>query len=297
MRAGSDEFIEFPVRQEELAKTMNNLFRRKGIAAGGERKVIAVFSAAGGMGVTTVACNLAVGIGHALVGGRSCCIIDMNLQFGAVALALDIRQIRYTLVDAVREQERLDEDLLQTFMTDHPSGISVLPGPLSIADMEEMDPWRLRGVIQTCSETYQYVILDMPHVIDDSSIVGLDEADEIFLICDMVLPSIRNTIRALKTFGELGYEKEKLKFIVNRFYDSDEVSLEEIGEHVDLPLHWLVPYRSEPSITALNSGRPLLECAPKSPVTRSLQALARHTAGMKAYLKPTKKRGLFSRAR
>ncbi|MFO7955989.1 MAG: AAA family ATPase [Candidatus Brocadiia bacterium] len=297
MRAGSDEFLEFPLNMEELAKAMGGLLRRKGIAADREGKVVAVFSATGGTGVTTIACNVAAGVAAELRVNNAACLIDMNLQFGAVALTMDIREFTHTLVDAVQEHERLDENLLRTFTTQHSSGASVLPGPLSVADLEVIDAWSLRTVIQVCRKTYQYVVLDMPHLIDDCSIVGLDEADEIFLVCDMVLPAIRNTIRALETFLELDYKREKIRFIINRFYDSDQVSLDEIVEHVDLPVHWLIPYASESVITSLNSGQTLEECDPDSAVALSLTALAQHTAGVKPHVKRKKKRGLFSWAR
>jgi len=297
MRAGSDEFLEFPINPNELSNAMEGLFRRKGLGSRQQGKVVAVFSAAGGVGVTTVACNLAACLGQELTGANPCCILDMNLQFGSVALAMDLREVAYTLADVAREAERLDEKLLATFVTAHPSGASVIPAPLSVADLEAVDAWHLRGVIQTCRKTYQYTVLDMPHVVDDCSIVGLDEADEIMLLCDMVLPSIRNTIRALEIFYELEYKREKIKLVVNRFYDSDQVSLDEIVEHVNLPLHWLIPYDSQSAILSLNSGQMLQDSAPGSEAARSLLALAQHTAGIAPKPGRKKKRGLLSWAR
>jgi len=297
MRAGSDEFLEFPISMDELSKAMGGLFRRKGISSLQQGKVIAVFSASGGTGVTAIACNLAAGIAQELGQQNSSCIVDMNLQFGAVALAMDVREISHTLVDAVQEAERLDENLLATFVSRHLSGAAVLPAPLSLAELEGIDPWHLRSVIQVCRKSFQYVVLDMPHVVDDLSIVGLDEADEIFVISDMVLPSIRNTIRALEAFYELEYKRDKIRFVVNRFYDSDQISLDEIVEHVNLPLHWLVPYDSDVMINAMNSGDMTDAAAPDSQVARSLLALAQHTAGLAPKERPKKKRGFLSWAR
>jgi pilus assembly protein CpaE len=294
MRAGSDEFLEFPIEPDELSKAMGGLFRRKGIGSQQQGRVIAVFSAAGGMGVTTVACNLAAGIAAELGTPHASCVVDMNLQFGAVALAMDLREFSYTLADAAHEQERLDQNLLNTFMAQHPSGAAVLPAPLSLQELDGIDPWQLRGVVQTCREGYNYTVLDMPHVVDDCAIVGLDEADEILLLCDMVLPSIRNTIHAVEVFHELDYKSDKLKFVINRFYDSDQVSLDEIVEHVSLPLHWLIPYDSKVIITSLNSGQVLGATGSDSQATHSLMALAQHTAGASVRKSPKKKRGIFS---
>jgi pilus assembly protein CpaE len=297
MRAGSDEFLEFPINSDELAKAMGGLFRRKGIASQHHGKVIAVYSAAGGTGVTTVACNLAAGIASEVGAPKSCCIVDMNMQFGSVALVMDIREFSHTVADAAHEQARLDENLLQTFMSAHASGAAVLPAPLSLQELEGVDPWHLRGLIQICRKTYNYVVLDMPHVIDDSCIVGLDESDEILLLCDMLLPTIRHTIRAVEVFRELEYKPDKLKFIVNRCYDSHQVSLDEIVEHVNLPLHWLIPYDSQVVITSLNSGQMLETADSDSHAARSLLALAQNVAGVAPRARPKKKRGLFSWAR
>ncbi len=293
MRAGSDEFLEFPINPDELAKAMGGLFRRKGIGSQQQGKVTAVFSPAGGAGVTTVACNVAAGIAEELGGPSACCILDMNLQFGSVALVMDIREFSHTLADAAHEQDRLDENLLGSFLSRHSSGASVLPSPLTLQELEGVDPWHLRGVIEICRKTFAHVVLDMPHVLDDCALVGLDEADEVLLLCDMVLPSIRNAIHALELFRELEYKPEKLKLVINRFYDSDQVSLEEIVEHVKLPIHWLIPYDSEVVINSLNSGQMLQAVGVDSQTSRSLTALAQHTAGVAPSAAPRKKRGLF----
>jgi pilus assembly protein CpaE len=294
MRAGCDEFLEHPIDRGELAKAMNGLFKRKGITSNVEGKVVAVFSATGGVGVTTVACNLASGIAKELPAPRGCCIVDMNLQFGSVALVMNILEFSHTVADAAHEEERLDENLLASLMSLHDSGAGVLPAPLSLQDLEGVDPWHLRGVVQACRKAYDYVVLDMPHVIDDCSIVGLDEADEVFLVCDMVLPSIRHAIHTLSIFHELEYKPEKLKLIINRFYDSDQVTLDEIVDHVKLPIHWLIPYDSRVVITSLNSGQMIDAADADSQAAHSLVALAQHTAGIAPRMQPRKKRGLFS---
>jgi pilus assembly protein CpaE len=96
----------------------------------------------------------------------------------------------------------------------------------------------------------------------------------------MTLPAIQNTIRAVETLRELEYKKGKLKLIVNRYYDSDQISLREISEHVRLPIHWLVPYDSRVAISAANSGQTFESTDADSEAALSLLALAQHTAGV-----------------
>lgn len=145
MRAGSDEFLEFPIDADELSKALAGLFKRKGIFTQGEGTVVSVFSVSGGAGVTTVACNLAALIAKELRAPKSSCIVDLNLQFGSVALTMDILEFSHTLADAAHEQERLDENLLATFMSDHESGVAVLPAPVSLEEAEGLDPAHTRS--------------------------------------------------------------------------------------------------------------------------------------------------------
>jgi len=295
MRAGTDEFLEFPLEAAKLAEAMDGLFRRKGIASAQEGKVTAVFSASGGVGVTTIASHLAAGIAAEIGTDDAACIIDMNLQFGTIALAMDIREITHTLAEAAADLDRLDVNLLRSFMSQHASGAFVLPAPLAISDADAVDPLSLRGVIQLCRKAFQHVILDIPHQIVETSIVGLDEADEILLVCDMVLPSVRVTIRALETFDELEYKRDRFRLIVNRHYDSHQISLDEIVQHVKLPIYWLVPYDSQAAISSLNGGQTMDVACPDSEAAHSLVALAQHTAGIVPKAKSARKRrGFFS---
>lgn len=294
MRAGADEFLEYPVDSGELSKALEGLAKRKGVISTRQGKVVAVFSAAGGVGCTTIACNLAAGISLEMDGSNTCALLDMNTQFGAVALAMDIREFSHTLADAVGDSDRLDEGLLESMVTEHPSGCAVLPAPLNVAELESFDPLQVRTVIQMARKAYRFVVLDLPHTIDEVSIVGLDEADEILLVCDMVLPSIRNTICVLETLHELEYKDEKIKLVISKYYDSHQVSLDEIVKHVGIPVHWLVPYDSPAAIAAMNSGDTIDAVDPDSQAGHSLVALAQSTAGVVPKARSKRKRGFWS---
>jgi len=293
MRAGSDEFLQFPFDKEELSQALVRLKKKVGIITEEEGKIVAVYSAAGGCGTTSLACNLAAIAARELARENSSCILDLNLQYGTVALCMDIRQFTHSLVDAARDIERLDVALLESYVSPHDSGAAVLPAPVNLEDAQDMDPESIGPLLDLCRKTYKLSLLDLPHNIDDSTIVSLDAADEIFLLCDMMLPTIRNTIHAREVLEGLGYKKEKIKLIINRYYDSGYISLAEMSEHIKLPVYWLVPYDSATVMKALNSGRTFTEVAPGSDITSSVTALARVTAGLSLEQKQRKKRSLL----
>ena len=75
MRAGADEFLRYPIDGDELVKTLERLYRKKGILKHAQGKVVAFYSAKGGVGVTTLACNLAVNVpGSWATKARAACL-------------------------------------------------------------------------------------------------------------------------------------------------------------------------------------------------------------------------------
>lgn len=293
MRAGCDEFLEYPIDPDELEEALSRLYKKRGLSRGGEGQVTAVYSAKGGTGNTTLATNLVALITRSLGQPNSACILDIHAQMGDVALMMDIQEFSKSVADVSMEASRLDGALLQGYMTSHDSGADVLPAPLELEEMDEVDPANLIGVIEQARSVYQHVILDIPHQLDTLSLAGLDSADQVFVVCDMLLPTIHNTKRTIELLQELEYSKSKLKLIINRYYESDDISIEEISQHVQLPVYWLIPYDSPVAIQAANEGQTVDHIEGRGALARSLVALAQDMAGVEIRPKKKKKFGLF----
>lgn len=292
MRAGSDEFLQFPIQAEEMDKALDRLERKLGVITEQEGTIVGIYSPTGGVGRTTMACNLAVNTGKLLKTPQSCGLIDMNLQFGTVALFLDIRKFSHNVADAMEDIGRLDTPLLLEYMTNHESGAAVLPAPLDIEEAESLNHGDMPELLELCKKAFKVTYLDLSTVVDDMLVVNLDACDQIMMVCDMMLPTVRNAIRARELFKKLDYKKDKIKLVVNRFYDSDHISLQEIVENVKLPIHWVVPYDSETAMKAANAGKTFSDIDDSTDVSRSLIDLARVTAGLEVESK--KKRKKFS---
>jgi len=293
MRAGSDEFLQFPIDGDELRDALQRLCRKKGIIEQAAGKITAVYSAKGGTGSTSIASNLALNLARLLGSGTGVCLLDVNTYLGNVALMLDIRKFSHSLADACRDVERLDAALISSYMTRHESGAAVLPAPLNIEEADEIEAAGVAGVIRQCQEVFAHVILDLPHTLDPLSMAGLDAADQVLLVCDMLVPTIQNTKRTAEVFRDLGLPNSKLKLVINRYYDSSDVSLQQISEHVQLPVYWVIPYDSPVAIASANSGRTFDEVDARCDLSRSMAMLAQELAGVQSKEKGKKKFALF----
>src|SRR5262249_9453176 len=126
-RSGADDLILMPQSPTALGFELQKVLARKGSPslAANKGPMIAVLGPKGGTGKTMTACNLAVGLADE---GLRPIVVDLDLQFGDVGLALGLRPDR-TIYDLVTAGGTLDAEKLDNFVTRHPSGASALLAP------------------------------------------------------------------------------------------------------------------------------------------------------------------------
>ena len=121
--AGADDLIALPQSREQLAFALEKaLVRRRGGVSTTSGTMIAVLGPKGGTGKTLTTCNLAEALAAS---GASPVVVDLDLQFGDVGLALGLRPER-TVYDLAIAGGSLDADKIESFLERHPSGASAL---------------------------------------------------------------------------------------------------------------------------------------------------------------------------
>ncbi len=273
MRAGADEFITLPIKDEEIQQAIWRLQQRstresKDLKRG---RTICCFGIKGGIGVTTMAMNLAAGIVHN--SDRSAAIVDLCHQSGGVSTFFDLT-FNYTILDVIENFQRLDRDFLQGTITRHSSGIHILPAPRHVEESDSMEPDQIRSILLTMRSMYDYVVIDTMKSFSDVNLSVFDFADMICMLTEMNIPSLRVTRQALDVFERLGYSQEKVKLIVNRFQESKDFSLDEVTQSLSYPIYWKIPNEYVTVNKAINMGQPIPEVSAKSQITRSYLDLA-----------------------
>jgi len=299
MRAGISEVIEAPLTEEKIEEAIkqfaNDVLKRKVAAVvpvathKDEGQILVVMSAKGGSGKTVVATNLAILLTR--FEGKRVALVDADLQFGDVCLVLQLEP-RFTLVNAAHELHHLDSQLLESLLTDHPSGLKVMAAPLEPAFADDISTESLITVVTLLRETYDYVIVDTASMLDELLLSLLEKADVILQVVDMDLPSVKNAKLALETLRLLKFPTSKVKLILNRSNAKARLDDKEIEGALKMSISAAIP--SDGAVAAsMNEGRPVVESAPKSRVAKGFESVAELIAG--PVPEPSQGRGFLRR--
>jgi pilus assembly protein CpaE len=239
------------------------------VAVGGRGgRVITVASPKGGVGKTTLATNIAVGIARA---DHPTVLVDLDIQFGDVASGLGIEP-EYTLVDTVQGPASVDTMALKTFLSRHSTGLFVVAAPITPADADGITGAEITRLLQMLSSVFRYVVVDTAPGLSEHTLAALDQTTDVLLVTSMDVPGVRGLRKELDTLTELGMVTDTPQVVLN-FADADggltvaDVEAT-IGRRVDLVLPLSRNVRA-----SVNQGIPLLQQGGRDPMVKQLARL------------------------
>lgn len=276
IRAGAREFITLPVELDELMRAIERLVPAGTDAGPASRRasqVIAITGAAGGVGTTTLAVNLAAAL--ASDPDRTVVLADFDLLLGSVDTCLDIIPDQ-TLLELSQNVDRLDLTLLKRTITQHSTGLYVLPHPVAMEDVARIDPDSLRRVLALLKAAFNTVVIDTSKSLQASDFVAFEMADTILLVVELDLSCLRNSARLMQLFRQFEGMAEKVRVVVNRVGSSvTEISLKKAEETLTLPVSWQIPNAYKSINLARSKGITVEAEAHGSRVHRSFLEIAR----------------------
>ena len=270
IRAGALEFLQIPILADEFATVLDRVAELRTAQANSPDKrarIIATFSGKGGSGVSFFGTNLAAAMSIPTV------LVDLNLQAGDSASFLGLEP-KYSLTDFVRNRSRLDDSLIASLITSHSPRLSLVPAPSEAHEADDVKPDDITEILHMLSQKFECIVLDLPHTFDPITIAAMDLADDILVVLTLDIPGIRNTKRALKVFDNLGYSREKIRVVVNRWSKNIDVELHKIEAHLGEQLIGFVPNDYKKVMDSINLGRPLVQSEPGSKITLEIKRIA-----------------------
>ena len=190
MQARVTDFLVKPVPPVELVRTCARVAKPPASAETTEAQIFTFLPAVGGAGVTTLAVQTAMLLLNSGARGKSAtCLVDLDFQHGACADYLDIEP-RLNLSEIEPRPERLDRQLLEVMMSQHPSGLAVVAAPNRPAEMRLFDPDVVTRLLDLVSSHFDYVVFDMPRTWfswTDSVLLG---SDKLFIVSETTVPGL-----------------------------------------------------------------------------------------------------------
>ncbi len=286
MRAGVSDVIEAPLTEEKIEAAINqfssDVMARPASPTGpvdtSRGQIVTVMSAKGGSGKTVTATNLAILLSR--MEDTSVCLVDADLQFGDVCLVLQLEP-KFTVVNAAAELHRLDSQLIGSILTEHPSGLKVLAAPLEPAFADDITTAGLLQILDLLSTMFDWVVVDTASLLDELLLSLLEKSDQIAMVVDMDLPSVKNAKLALETLRLLKFPTGKVKLILNRSNARARLDDREIEGALKAQIQARIP--SEGIVAAsVNEGRPVVESSPKSKVSKGFEEVLELVTGKTA---------------
>jgi pilus assembly protein CpaE len=292
MRAGAKEFLSAPLDSKALLTAIERISKAHTAVTKEKKrfgKLFAFFSAKGGTGSTVISTNFAVSLAEQTK--KATILVDLDMQLGEVSLFLGIKPA-FNIADMADNIHRMDEALLKGFIKKHASGLDVLAAPDSLEKVESVGPSQVAQILQFLKNTYEYVVVDTSNTFDDHTVSALDQSSIVFLISNTDLPSLRNAQRCLSIFERMGYKKEKIKLLINRYQKSLEIRSKDIEETLSFPVYWFFPNDWPTIMNSVNSGMPL-STVNHSEIAGSFASFVRQVAGIQPQKLPDKKKGFL----
>ena len=302
MLAGARHLLVKPFPDTELVESVRSVFRldasrrsgagvppapvmqpppRAAAPAAREGKIFTFYSAKGGAGCTTLACNAAVALKRAT--GKEVAIFDCGLLFGDVGVVLNLNP-RTTIVDLIPQMEAnpgpLDPEFLSQTMVPHASGVKVLLAPASPEKAELVTAEHVHRVLVALRDQFDYVVIDTWPTFEERILSVLDAADKVVVPTTVEMPAIKNCKLLLDVTSALAYPPDKVVLVLNRADSRGGIRVQDVEQILQKEFSVEVVSDGRLTTASLNEGVPFVMTNPDAPISRDVLRLGSTLAGI-----------------
>jgi pilus assembly protein CpaE len=275
MQAGARDVLSPPYEAANLSARLIEL-GHEGQTAKGENaaRLIAFINAKGGSGASFLAANVAA----ALAGrrGRKTVLLDFDIQFGGLPIYLNMNP-GGGLIKALEFSDTLDNAALPGYVQIHESGLHLFSSAKrELLLPDQIAEERIVHLLDILDATYQEIIIDLPRHIDHSTATILERLDQVAMVTQQSITHMQDTKRLLTILNDhLGISPERVLIVVNRFSKKAEVREEDFKKAFPGVTIKTIPSDYAQVSASINLGVPVVEGAPRSPLTKAILQLSR----------------------
>jgi len=271
IRTGVRDFVRRPISRADVGQMLERIHSGTNRVSIRPATIVSFISNKGGVGKTTLAVNTAIGLAHHAP--ERVLLIDGSLQIGLCAPQLGLKP-RTSLLDAVRERDRLDETLIRQLTTRHESGLDLLAAPADAIEATEIDDDFIARILTLARRAYDYVVVDTFPIFDRTVMTVLDLSDRAFIVLDNLVPTVLAVSRLLHVLDGLKLDSQRQRLVLNRVVNVfGGLQRDDIEGKIGRPIDYLIPYHRA-IMSGGNIGVPFLsQRHPFSGTDRKLRRL------------------------
>lgn len=292
LRVGGDEFVPYPLPENELANAIDRVMTqpeeaavapelKNKLKATGEHNgvVIPVHGLAGGTGATTLAVNLAWELANVeKETGPRVCLLDFDFQFGTTSTFLDLPR-REAVLEMLGDTDSLDNDAFMQGLLSYENKLQVLTAPTDMIPLDMISPEDIGRLIELARTNFDYVIIDMPSTMVEWSQTVLEAAHVYFATIELDMRSAQNTLRLKRALQSEELPFEKLRFVLNRapgFTDlSGKSRVKRLSESLGISIEVQMPDGGKQVAQSADHGVPMSVGIPKNALRKEILKLAK----------------------
>lgn len=285
IRAGAADFVAKPISSEEMAEAIRRAYdkipaksavseegapagapsipsqeRRRGSSQG---RVISIVGPKGGVGRTTVAINLGIGLAQQSAESRVL-IIDGNIYFGDIGVFLNTRG-QYSLLDMVAMAEipeEIDPASVDSILVPHESGVKLLVAPTSPGDAGQVTLSAMLNMLDHLRKLFDYIIIDTGPTIDDVLAGAIQGSDRLIMVSAPLMPALKDARVMLGELQSVDYTMQDVLLVLNSVPKDSRITSDQVTNFLKRDVQIEIPQDATVN-EALNRGVPLITLDPR----------------------------------
>jgi pilus assembly protein CpaE len=276
--AGADDILALPSKSDDVGTLAAQLVFSVEKALARKRApdlitrhgaMICVLGLKGGSGKTLTSTNLAVALADA---GHRVTIVDLDLQFGDVGLALGLAPEK-TVYDLVRSGGSLDAPKIEDFLMVHDSGLRALLAPARPDEAGAITGEFLHEVYALLRDVNDFVIVDTPPSFTPTVIGAVDSATDQCMVAMLDSLSLKNARLGLETLERMGCDVARVRLVLNRADTHVGIGRDDVAAILGATPDVFVP--SDREVTrSINHGGPIVLERRRSDAAKAFRSLA-----------------------
>ncbi|NQY14814.1 MAG: AAA family ATPase [Henriciella sp.] len=276
MARGVSEYLVPPIAPVQIVRSISQLFSDPDAPFVG--KSISVIGAKGGVGASTIAHNLSWALSESAEVNTA--LIDLDLSFGTTALDFN-HENQQTVADALLAPERVDDAVVSKLLSKVTDRLSLFTAPASVSQILDIPAESYVAIIDTVRRVMPYVVLDLPHSWSEWTYKTLLSSDEVILVCQPDLASLRNGKNMIDELKAQRPNDAPPRLVVNMMGvpKRPEIPAKDFAAAIEVEPSIVLPFDPQLFGTASNNGQMISETDSSAPSSLAIDQLASQISG------------------